>query len=76
MLFKTLTPVHAQNIKDFEHELGIDVSIRYADPAASQQIADFAAYDLYYNKSDKELRETLNWVNTLFYQRSEVTGKT
>lgn len=72
---KTLTPVHAQNIKDFEHELGIDVSIRYADPAASQQIADFAHYDLYFNKSDKELRETINWVNTLFFQRSEVTGK-
>lgn len=72
---KTLTPVHAQNIKDFEHELGIDVSIRYADPAASQQIADFAHYDLYFNKSDKELRETINWVNTLFFQRSEITGK-
>jgi hypothetical protein len=72
---KTPTPVHADNIKRIEEEWGVDVMIRYADPAASQQLADFAQHDLYFNKSDKNLRETINNMNTLFFQRSEVTGK-
>lgn len=70
----TVTEVHADNMKEIEAQWGIEVSLRFADPAASQQIADFACYDLYYMKSEKNTRETLNQTNSLFYQRSELTG--
>lgn len=72
---KTLTPTHASNIKAIEADWNVDVSVRYADPAAAQQIYDFQAYDLYYTKSDKNTRETINNLNTLFFQKSEITGK-
>ncbi len=72
---KTLTPVHAENIKEIEAGWGVDVYIRYADPAASQQLNDFSMYDLYYNKAAKNTRETINNLNTLFFQKSMVTGK-
>lgn len=72
---KTVTPVHAQNILDYESTHGIDPYYRFADPAAAQQIADFSEYDLYYNLSSKNLRESINCVNTLFYQDSKVTGR-
>lgn len=67
------TPVHAQNIKDYEKNYGVNVWMRYADPAAAQQIADFVEYDLNYNKSSKNTRETLNCLNTLFFQTSKFT---
>lgn len=74
---KTLTPTHAENIHAIEEDWGIQdkVQLRFADPAASQQLADFSEYGLYYMKSDKNLRETINNLNTLFFQTSEVTGK-
>lgn len=72
---KTITSVHAEAIKGFEEDWGFEPAIRYADPAASQQIADFAEYNLHFNKASKLLRETIINLNTLFYQRSEITGK-
>lgn len=72
---KTITADHATAIHDFEKEWELDVYLRYADPAASQQIADFTMHDLYYNKADKQLKETINCLNTLFYQKSELTGR-
>lgn len=72
---KTVTSAHADYINDYERDNGVEVAIRYADPAASQQIADFTDYDLYFNKALKVLRETINNLNTLFFQRSEITGK-
>jgi hypothetical protein len=72
---KTLTTLHAKAIKDFEDEWGFESAIRYADPAASQQIADFAEHNLHFNKASKVLRETVINLNTLFFQKSEVTGK-
>lgn len=71
---KTVTSVHADTIKEFEQENDLDITMRYADPAASQQIADLAEYGLYYNKADKQLKETVNCVNTWFFQEG-VTGK-
>lgn len=72
---RTVTPVHAENIHRIEEDYGVEVYMRYADPAAAQQIADLAEYGLYYNKSEKNLRETINSVNTLFMQKSEVTDR-
>lgn len=72
---KTLTSAHAEYINDFEKENDLQVDIRFADPAASQQLADFTEYDLYFNKASKVLRETINNLNTLFFQTSEITGK-
>ncbi len=72
---KTMTPVHAENMKEIEHSWGMEVAIRYADPAASQQIADFAEHDFMFSKAAKNLRETINNLNTLFFQTSKVTGK-
>ena len=72
---RKVTPVHAENIHKYEEEIGFEPGIRYADPAAQQQIADLAEYGLYYNKSDKNLRETINTLNTLFFQTSAVTGR-
>jgi hypothetical protein len=72
---KTVTKEHADYINTFEESIGLDVAIRYADPAASQQIADFVEYGLYFNKASKVLRETINNLNTLFFQKSEITGK-
>jgi len=71
---RTVTPVHASNVKEVEESFELDISLRFADPAAAQQIADLAEHGLYYNKSDKNLRETVNAVNTLFMQKSEITG--
>jgi hypothetical protein len=70
----TITSEHADNIKAIEQEWGCDVAMRWGDPAASQQLADLAQYDLYYMKADKNTRETISEVNALFYQRSAVTG--
>lgn len=72
---KATTSAHAEYIHTFETDSDLDVAIRYADPAAAQQIADFVDYDLYFNKASKVLRETINNLNTLFFQVSEVTGK-
>lgn len=72
---KTLTSKHAEYFKDYETSAELEISLRYADPAASQQIADFAEYDLYFNKSEKFLRETITCLNTLFFQKSSVTGR-
>lgn len=72
---KATTSVHAENIQAFEQDWCIDPEIRFADPAASQQIADFVEYDLYFCKAQKFLRETINNLNTLFFQLSETTGK-
>ena len=72
---KTLTSEHARYINEFEAENDIQVDIRFAAPAASQQLADFTEYDLYFNKAAKVLRETINNLNTLFFQTSEITGK-
>lgn len=72
---RTVTPVHAENIRLFEEDNELDVYMRYADPAAAQQIADLAEHGLHYNKSEKNLRETINTVNTLFMQKSAVTGR-
>jgi hypothetical protein len=72
---KKVTSVHADAIKAYEEEAGIEVGLRYADPAASQQIADLVEHDLYYNKSDKNLRETIGCLNSLMFQTSAVTGK-
>ena len=72
---KALTSAHAEAIKDYETEQGIEVTMRYADPAASQQIADFAEHDLYFNRSEKNLIDTIITLNTLMYQRSSVTGR-
>lgn len=72
---RTVTPIHAENIKKYEEEIGFVPSLRYADPAAQQQIADLSEYGLYYNKSEKNLRETVNTLNTLFFQISEKTGR-
>lgn len=72
---KTITAEHAETIKSIEQEWGAQVYLRYADPAASQQIADFTLFDLYYNKAEKQLKETVNCINTLLFQRSEQTGK-
>ena len=72
---KTLTSEHARYINEFETENDLQVDIRFADPAASQQLADFTEYDLYFNKAAKVLRETINNINSLFFQTSEITGK-
>lgn len=72
---KTVTPVHAENIHRYEEDEMFEPALRYADPAAQQQIADFTEYDLYFTKAQKNLRETVNTVNTLFYQKSAVTGR-
>lgn len=74
---KTLTPTHAENIHAIEEDYGIQdiIQLRFADPAASQQLADFSEYGLYYTKAEKNLRETINNLNTLLFQRSGVTGK-
>jgi|LGOV01.1.fsa_nt_gb hypothetical protein len=72
---KVVTPVHADNFKQYEKDYGLDVYIRYADPAAAQQIADFAEYDFYFNKAKKNMRETVNCVNTLFFQLSKTSTK-
>lgn len=72
---KALTSSHAEYINTYEQDNGLNVAIRYADPAASQQLADLTEHDLYYNKASKVLRETINNINTLFFQHSEVTGK-
>lgn len=68
MLNKAVTEVHAENINGYEKEHRFEPAVRYADPAAAQQIADLATHDLYYNKAEKNLRETINCVNTFFYQ--------
>jgi hypothetical protein len=73
-LNNTITSVHAENMKDIEQRWCIEPEIRFADPAAAQQICDFQDYDLYFSKADKNTRETINQVNSLFYQRSEITG--
>lgn len=72
---KKVTSVHADAIKEYEEENQLEVSLRYADPAASQQIADLVEHDLYYNKSEKNLRETISTLNSLMFQTSAVTGK-
>lgn len=72
---QTVTSEHAKAIHEFEDDNGLEVDIRYADPAAAQQIADLAEFDLYYNKADKSTTETVNNLNTLFFQISEVTGR-
>lgn len=72
---KTVTSVHADNIIKFEEDNGLEVAIRYADPAASQQLADLAEYGLCYNKAQKQLKDTIQTVNSLLFQISEVTGK-
>lgn len=71
---KKTTSTHAANIHAFEEEHHLDISIRYADPGSAQQNADFVEYDLYFTKAAKELRETINNLNALFFQRSKVTG--
>jgi hypothetical protein len=71
---KTITQIHADNINSYELAHNIPVALRYADPAASQQIADFVEFDLYFNKSLKNLRETITCINTLFFQLSSKTG--
>lgn len=70
----TTTDVHAANIKELENKWNIEPDMRFADPAAAQQICDFQLLDLYYMKADKNTRETINQVNSLFFQRSGVTG--
>jgi len=72
---KKVTPVHADNIKTYEERYGVEPYLRFADPAAAQQIADFTEYDLYFNLSSKSLRESINCVNTLFFQDSKVTKR-
>ena len=72
---KTVTKIHAENIKNYEEENEFESELRYADPAAAQQIADLAEYDLFYNKSTKNLRETIQTCNALFFQNSEITGE-
>ncbi len=72
---KVLTPTHALYIKDTEQRWEMEPMIRYADPAAAQQIADFTQYDLYFNLAVKETKETVNCFNTLFFQKSAVTGR-
>jgi hypothetical protein len=72
---KIVTPVHADNINQYETINGIDPYLRFADPAAAQQIADLSEYDLYFNLSSKNLRESINCVNTLFFQDSKLTGR-
>lgn len=73
---KTTTPIHAQNIKNTEEAfVDREPDIRFADPAAAQTIADLADHGLHYNSSEKNLRETVQFINSLCYQRSEVTGE-
>lgn len=72
---KVLTPTHASNILEYEATHGVEPYLRFADPAAAQQIADLGEYDLYFNLSSKNLRESISCVNTLLYQVSKVTGK-
>lgn len=72
---KAVTPVIAEDIGRIESEWDVEPHMRYADPAAAQQIADFVTYNLYFQKADKNLRETVNNLNTLFFQTSLVTGK-
>jgi hypothetical protein len=74
-LNKKVTPIHAENIQKYERTHGIDPYMRFADPAAAQQIADLTEYDLYYNLSTKSTRESINAVNTLFFQVSKVTNR-
>ena len=73
-LNNTITSEHAKNMHEIEAKWGIETDLRFADPAAAQQIADFSAHDLYFMKADKNTRETLNQTNSLFFQRSEITG--
>lgn len=75
MIMKALTSVIAEYINEYELQSNFNPSVRYADPAAAQQIADFTEYDLYFNKAEKRLKETINNLNNLFFQKSEVTGK-
>jgi len=72
---KTVTSKHAENIHAFEEEVGVSVAIRYADPASQQQNNDFSEYDLYYNKAIKATMESVNSLNSLFFQISAVTGR-
>jgi len=69
-----VTPIHAANINGYEAKHNIDPYVRYADPAGAQTNADLTEYDLYFNLASKNLRESINCVNTLFYQRSKVTN--
>jgi hypothetical protein len=75
MLNRAVTSVHADNIKAYELQRLFEPSLRFADPAASQQIADLAEHGLGYNKSTKNTRETVNTLNSMFYQTSKVTGR-
>jgi len=72
---KTVTPLHAENIHKYERLNHIEPYVRYADPAGAQQIADLTEYDLYFNLSAKNLRESINTLNTLFYQASKRTKR-
>lgn len=72
---KLVTPVHAENITKYEALQSIEPYMRFADPAAAQQIADLSEYDLYFNLSSKNLRESINCLNTLFFQDSKVTKR-
>jgi hypothetical protein len=72
---KTLTATHAENIKAYEEEAGLDVQLRYSDPANAQTNADMSLFDLYYNKAAKNTTESVVNLNTLFFQISEVTGR-
>lgn len=72
---KTVTAVHAEAIKEFEEFNNLDVYMRFGDPASAQTLADFREHDLSYNKAQKDTTESVNSVNTLFFQESPVTGR-
>lgn len=72
---KTVTPEHARNMKEYEARYEVDPFIRFADPAGAQTNADFSEYELYFNLASKNLRDSINCVNTLFYQKSNKTKR-
>jgi len=73
---KTTTPQHAVNMAELENEfVDREPDLRYADPAAAQSIADLAEHGFYYNSSEKNMRETVQFLNSLCYQKSEATGE-
>lgn len=70
------TSDHADYINEYEGDtLGREADLRYIDPASAQYRMDLSAFDIHCNNAEKPLRETIDTLNTLFFQQSKVTGE-
>lgn len=73
---QTTTMVHARYFIDYEQEfIGREADVRYCDPASAQSIGDFVEYNLGFNLAEKPIKETVEFLNSLCYQTSEITGE-